>query len=250
MSNGVENKFDSFYLLHIPKTAGRFIREEVIYPLVPTMSRAGIQFVGRTLEPNPHHIGWLDELSQSTYVMSSFRDPVEHAVSYFCERTTNWGGYVKAPASTADEMFTKEKMLRQIKKVPYFYENHQSKFFIYNVAWMNSTKRNYSLDPKDHKDLVYSRVNRLNLFLKTTSEPFYSIPLAKKICLDLNISFPERKFCFNEGFLPKLTNERSKKIYSDLTQGEKDTIMEMSSLDAEIYFNDSLFTPLGEYSDS
>jgi hypothetical protein len=250
MSSGEESKFDSFYQLHIPKTAGRFIREEVIYPLVPTMTDAGINFIGRTLEPNPQHIGWVDEISQSTYVMSSFRDPVEQAVSYFCERTTNWGRHVNAPASMAEEMFTKEKMLRQIKKVPYFYENHQSKFFIYNDAWMNGVKRDYSLDPKNYVDLVYSRVRRLNLFLKITSEPFYSIPLAKKVCLDLNLSLPERKFCFNEGFLPRLTNGASKKIYSELTRGEKDTIMEMSSLDAEIYFNDSLFTPLGEYSDT
>ena len=245
MSSGVENKFDSFYFLHIPKTAGRFIREEVIYPLVPTITGAGISFIGHTLEPNPFHIGWVDEISQKTYLVSSFRNPVEQAVSYFCERTTNWGRHVNAPASMADEMFTKEKMLRQIKKVPYFYENHQSKFFMYNGAWMNSSKRDYSLDPKDHQELIYGRVRRLNLFLKINPEPFYSIPLAKKICLDLNIVFPERKFSSNEGFLPIFTNERSKRIYSELTEGEKDFIMEMSSLDAEIYFNDSLFTQLG-----
>lgn len=245
MSSGVENKFDSLYLLHIPKTAGRFIREEVLYPLVPAVSRSKILFIGHTLDPAPIHCGWVDEISNQTYLLSSFRHPVEQAVSYFCQRTLEWSRYVNVPVLEIEGLFTKEKMLRQIKKVPYFYENHQSKFFVYNLPWMNGTKRDYSLDPKEHMDLIYSRIDRLNLFLKITSDPLYSLPIAKKICVDLGVEFPSCEFPLNQGVLPAFTNKVSKQIYFELTEGEKEMILEMSNIDAEIYFNDSLFTQLG-----
>ena len=239
-------QFNSIYFLHIPKTAGRFIREEVLYPLVPNISRSRILFLGHTLDSNPVHTGWSDEILPNTYVLSSFRHPVEQAVSYFCQRTLDWAKHVNAPDEEVDGLLTKEKMLRQMKKVPYFYENHQSKFFIYNTPWMNGVKRDYSLDPKNYQDLIYSRIDRLNLFLKVTDNPSYSIPIATRICNDLGVAFPDCEFPVNVGVLPIFSNEASKRIYSELTPGENDAILEMSSVDSDIYFNDSLFTQLGK----
>lgn len=190
--------FDSFYHLHIPKTGGRYLRYNVIDILTPYIEEKGIKVINKDVpitEPK-FHASWDQQITDSTYIMTSLRDPISNLASLFFHIIV----IDKDPQAFPNkikynsDLMTKEIFFESIKDLPYFFSGFQSKNFLYNEPFYNGN-HDTSVQPATDIKKLFERINRINLLIKMEDMRVITpSSIAKKLIEDLELPITLEKF--------------------------------------------------------
>ena len=113
-------KYNKFYYIHIQRTGGRYLFENVINQLYKSEQIELLNY-NKNQGDLPHN-GWVDEIDQDTYVMTIFREPLELICSHYVY-------FGLTGDCVTEEEYTKENLFKFIAKNPQVH-NLQSKSFI------------------------------------------------------------------------------------------------------------------------
>lgn len=230
--------FNKFYFLHIPKTAGRYCKENIVVPLWEILINNGVgPFYG------PSHANWNEPfITDSTFILSCFRDPIERTVSHYAhEHTLDQRGERKVPVGSSSEM-TREKFMDWAKLNESYISNFQSKNFLENNPnFDHESKSDFCYYIEDeHIPLLMERVKRVNLFIKSISLDSSDIIKMQDYILNaLGISEkPDRSRLISPTFF---VNEDSQELYKMLTEEDKEYLKSLNEVDYLIFNDNSLF---------
>lgn len=236
-------QYKKFYFLHIPKTGGRYVRK---YFLVQLENK--IDVIG-----NNRHDGWIDDINDDTYVFSIIRDPVKYACSVYAHAISQKAGLIGSSnefgkytdfikKDIVNITLDKKYMLEWLAVSPWIH-NLQSKHILngttVNKNVVDNIFQKYIFHNNVDKELLYKRLNRINLLVRQTSL-YNPESIFQKICNDLNIDLAEEIEKDNLTY----HNIASINLYNSLTEENKTKIREMFSIDNEIYSNHSIFSQL------
>lgn len=239
-------KYNKVYFLHIPKTGGRFLTKYILRPMEETLSKHGIEYL-RMPEDMRQHAGWPFFIDDETYVVSVFREPCEFFVSAVCHAAAGSSGLIDREnwhvINGENLIVEKEELFYKIDTWPYI-KDFQSHNFILSpdpaaVSVIREAQFFHDEGKEYDKCLIYDRIKRTNLFIRTNElkSMDYSL-LVKKISDDLGI---EINIDLSEINKTHFKNDASEKLFNSLDQNEKDMILKNFPLDKEIFDNDSLF---------
>jgi len=212
-----------FYYLHLSKASGRFFRRYVLDDLIVLTRHAdnNMKYLWpETPVDDWTHHGWHDLISENTYLICSLRDPVEVIISYLMHH----GGI-----NNKNDFFSRVRLN----------DNIQSKGFI---RWEDNMV-NPEAKVDFNKDLILSRLNRVNLVLdsKDINIKNYN-KIREKIYSDLSIpviSYPEKEDT------TEFKTPGVQEFYDSLTEEEINIIKEINYMDVELYeAAKSLFFPI------
>ena len=247
-------KYKNFYFLHIPKTGGRFVRTHILGQLENKIDILG----------DDRHDGWIDDISDDTYVFSILRDPVKYVCSVYAHTVSQKAGFIEYSNDRGRHTdFIKKDIVNISLDKKYMFDWLAVSTWIYNLQSkeiLNKTigKKNvidnivqkYIFHSNVDKELLYKRLNRINLLVRQTSL-YNAESVAQKICDDLGIEMAGEIQKDNLTF----HNIASTNLYNSLTEEDKAKIEELFDIDLEIYNNHSIFSQLdnicsfcGEYS--
>ena len=219
---------DSVYFLHIPKTGGRFIRNNIFRYLGEHLSNIGID--AKTKDIQVSHKG-IFSLKDNQYSFSFFRDPVKRMVSHYL--------FFNAIFSEDFSVEDKNIMMDWIESQDNLY-NYQSKYLSYCD---NNLYENFNHIPFLETDIndVMPNISRLNRFHRTSD---INNNLVLSIFNDIQdyLELPEKVLDRPIIVVGTEINVASESMYSLLSESDKQLIAELNSVDMEIYNTDSLFT--------
>jgi hypothetical protein len=233
------NTFNSLYFLHVPKTAGRYFTHNVIVPIAPVIKKHGIHS-HYDRDTYIAHQFWADFIDKNTYVVSLFRDPVQHLVSLYSHFSfLNDGAQHKIPIGAKG--YSKETMFDWMIENNDSVKNVQSKnFLISNLVEAGFIYSPATRDCIVTEEIILDRLKDVSLLIKSEDLSLKNTKnVYNKILSDLNIPIVEinQKLQSRENSW----NPDSTRIYSTLTEKEKEQILEFNSIDANIYNSQSLF---------
>lgn len=216
------------YHLHIPKTGGQYISSTILMPLSKSFNDNNVNNVAYG------HAAWKN-ITDDTYIISSFRNPAQRTVSHFCY-------YLKSHLNTENIEPNKQNLFQWIEQNKSYISNFQSKNLIYEKSQINTPfffiKDTEFLKINSIDQVVLlNKIKRIDLLLKSENlSKEYAKTAQNKICADLKINkeLVDEGTFFNE-------NKESLNLYSDLSLKEIDYLFNINNIDSEIYFNDSLF---------
>ena len=235
------NNYKNFYFLHIPKTGGRYAKEYILSQLEDTL---------KTLPITDRHEGWV-EVNDDTYIFSILREPVQFACSLYAHEVMQKAGLMENVLINSKEyidrnisnVYLDKKYLIAYYMANPWARNLQSKHIVNGRT--DSKKitdviiQKYTFTDKVDKDLLYERLNRINLLVRQTS--LYSPkPVAKKLCDDLDIKMAGE--IENDNLI--FHNIASSNLYNSLTEEDKKWLEDFFAIDVEIYNNHSIFSQL------
>jgi hypothetical protein len=217
--------FDSFYFLHIQKTGGRSYMDNILNPIKKTLLDSKIMLLNRERNGSDHN-QWIDEITDLTYITSTFRDSCKQVVSL----------YVHNKIYKLENNINKEDFLKWFKNNEIFLTNFQSKnmilhpnYKVYEVNCSNMTKED-----------ILNKISKISLFFKPEIlQEKNQLTIQNKILSDLQIT--NAKFKNYKWQENRYKNFQSKEIYESLTKKEKNYIKTVNFIDSEIYETDSLF---------
>lgn len=192
-------------------------------------------------EEDMAHQGWDSRISDSTYIVSILRDPIERAASWYAMVVDN---KVKVKLGSRQETnlhLDKNKFIEFVKNNTRFH-NYYSKMILNDFTNNGSAIFNNSLlQNEDNVNLILSRFKRVNLLFRMEDLAYIDkLDISKKIIEDLecNIFYPdlEKNKKSNPYTLPA-----SKLLYESLTEEDKSNLSQYLNMDYAIYNNDSLF---------
>lgn len=236
-------KYKSFYFLHIPKTAGRFLAKYVINPVEKQLEKNGIKIIDST-KPGSRgvrHLCWNKNIDDNTYVFSIFREPVNWACSWFIHHKYAENGAIKIDDELIVEKdlginFSGKDVISWINQYP-FLQNCQSKNFMFG-----GREELIKFSGQLKKENVISRLERVNLLIKQDylKNMDYN-KIIEKIESDFGVEIDYR--VPDDIDRRYYANSASDVLYSSLSNFEGGSIKDLLSLDVEIYNNDNLFWP-------
>jgi hypothetical protein len=212
-----------FYYLHLSKASGRFFRRYVLDDLIVLTRHAdnNMKYLWpETPVDDWTHHGWHDLISENTYLICSLRDPVEVIISYLMHH----GGI-----NNKNDFFSRVRLN----------DNIQSKGFI---RWEDNMV-NPEAKVDFNKDLILSRLNRVNLVLdsKDINIKNYN-KIREKIAFDLSIPF---ELDIKKEDTLEFKTPGVQEFYDSLTDEEISFIKEINYMDVELYeAAKSLFYPI------
>jgi hypothetical protein len=227
-------KYNKLYFLHIPKTGGRYISYNAIFPILDQLSDNGIEFI--FLKHNSHS-GWHSEIDEKTYVLTVLRDPVEQAISFYSHKIA------LMPTGKLKTKYDKDKLNKEDffkwMKGEVSYPNFQSKNFLCNEFYLKKDhpKNKLNVDLIFDEDLLEKRKNKVNMFLDMKNINGREIEIQEKIFLDLGIN----GHTVSSNNQQELFNPESKKLYDKFTEKEKEFIRDYNSIDDYFYKNTKYF---------
>jgi hypothetical protein len=242
----MNKQYKRFYFLHIPKTGGRALRENVLYQIHKDLNNTNISYLPyeasfrENTKNYEAHNGWIDQIDDATYVITFVRDPIKQSVSMFShiydtqKKNIEKGG-VKTK-ETDFSLLSKQDYLDWVIKDKVMHNLHFK-----NLLSGNINEDLPNLDPEANMGKGYERLKQINLILdpdKLTNEVMEKI--YNRICKDLEITPSELDFVNTESF----RNNTSDYIYNQLSDDEKGILRRILYLDYMIYDNKSLFTIL------
>jgi hypothetical protein len=216
------NNVKSFYYLHVSKASGRFLYTYVLADLIEITRGSDIEYLfPPSSDPNWTHHGWNNLISDDTYIISSLRDPVEAIVSY----RIHHGG-----------LADKEHLMETINKVT----NIQYRSFLH---WDDNR-----VDPHKEvvfdKDLMISRLNRVNMLLESKDINILNYKKIKKAIAD-NVGISGVSYENTYEDTNRFKSAGVKEFCDSLTEAERDRIKEVNYMDVELYeAAKSLFFPI------
>jgi hypothetical protein len=210
------------YHLHVPKTGGQYIKTVLLEPLCKDFN----------IEKNDAwHYFW-EPAEKSNYVISSFREPIKRLVSEFV--------YISFYVYTNKEINVLN-FLKWSEENKGISSNYQSKSFLYDgkETGVFNKKFNYIFENINiDKELLYSRLNKINVLLKTNqlnSENLKTLRLEIIKFFDLqeiqNPSKPERIY----------NATLSRELYKKLSPSEIQYLESLNKIDLDIYYSNGLF---------
>jgi hypothetical protein len=236
---------NSFYFLHIPKTAGRFFTHNVVVPLRETLLSNNIHtFYDR--EKYVAHQHWGNFINKDTYVTSLIRDPIKHAVSSYCHFTMLDSGAQRRVPLALDE-FNKMDMFKWWEYHLQFISNQQSKNFLIEDPGTREDGTPIGYGASEimkncivTKEIIMERLNDVSLLIKSEE---LSLPNVNKVHTKILNDFNITNFEINHKIqkASNYWNPDSTRIYNSLDKKDKERILSYSPIDAEIYNTDSLF---------
>ena len=235
------NKFDSFYFLHIPKTAGRFFNHNVVVPLDSTLTSNGINnFYNR--DTYVAHQFWTEDITDKTYVTSLIREPVKHFVSVYSHYAM-LNDEAQRAVPVGLEQYNKTTMFEWMEKYSEYLSNLQSKNFLMprpedSFVYGENTKSCIV-----EKDILFDRLKNVALLLRSEDLKASNIDkIHQKILNDFNIEYKGIDYKMQRA--SNYWNPDSTRIYNSLNSSDVNRILEFSSMDAEIFNTQSLFFDL------
>jgi hypothetical protein len=232
------SNFNSLYFLHIPKTAGRYFTHNVIVPIAPRIKEYGIRS-HYDRDTYVAHQFWADFIDKNTYVVSLLRDPVQHMVSLYSHFSVlGDGAQHKIPIGA--EEYNKDSMFEWMIRNNDTVKNIQSKNFL-----INSVEGGFIYSPETRdcivtEEIVLNRLKDVSLLIKSEDLSLKNTKnVYNKILIDLGI--PELPINQKLQSRANSWNPDSTRIYSTLTEKEKESILDFNSVDAQIYNSKSLF---------
>ena len=261
--------YDKINLLHIPKTAGWYIREELLDYVIDPLERVGVRFIELT---DHYHACW-STVDDRTYVISSFRDPVKRLVSHFSymiglrdfyynliiqpeykEHNVLSQNVLNNTKQVWYRESTVESLMDWIEENKFYLSNFQSKnlVFDYNVNDHELFWNDYYFELVGKglkKEQIYHRLGKIKIFLKDTQLTNKNMILLRdKIKNDFDLKSVKTK----GGYWDETVSispwnsghnhfEGSSVLYEQLTQKQKDYIYSFNEIDTEIYNDYSLF---------
>lgn len=241
-------KYKSFYFLHVPKSDGRRFIDEVVLPLKysnPTLKMITPimgDYDGSGLDHYPHQ-GWHKDISDSTYIVTIVRDPIERAVSHYVHRMYDLMDIKYSDVDTRNINLTKEGFMSYMEQNPNLHNLYYKMF----MNSYNSHEQIFNIQSNDIDINLFSkRIERINLMIdqKDFKEMYMNL-LRKKIQSDIecdDIDFP-LGFNHKAHMYKKYTNSESGKIYSSLTEDEKKSLKKYFRLSYYMYENATFWRP-------
>jgi hypothetical protein len=236
---------NSFYFLHIPKTAGRFFTHNVVVPLRDVLVKNNIHtFYDR--ETYVAHQHWANFITDETYVTSLIRDPIKHAVSTYAHYTMlDVGAQRTVPLGV--EEYNKDDMFKWWEYHLEFLSNKQCKnFLIDDLGYSEDGHRyGYGNSPMMKncvvtKENIFKRLEDVSLLMKSEDLHLSNVnKIYKKILQDFNIYNVEIEHKIQKA--SNYWNPDSTRIYNSLNEKDKERILSYSPIDAEVYYTSSLF---------
>ena len=234
-------KFDSFYFLHIPKTAGRLYVFNFLEPIYDSMLKSNINNIKDRINTSDHS-QWRSEITDSTYVTTILRDPCKQLVSlYVHSLTVNEFNTIK---DTSGVTINRKTFLLWIKKHEQTIKNYQSKNLMFPTI---KAEESFFIKFKDNsfitKENVLNRISQISLILKPEDLSENNIlEIQNTIMSDLNIKNfqPNNKKYQREVY----RDINSEFVYSSLTHKDKEYILSLSDIDSEIYETKNIFFSL------
>lgn len=236
---------NSFYFLHIPKTAGRFFTHNVVVPLTEIFLKNNIHsFYDR--ETYVAHQHWGNFIDKNTYVTSIIRDPIKHAVSSYCHFTMLDAGAQRTVPLELDE-FNKMDMFKWWEYHLDFISNQQCKNFLIEDPGINEdgTKIGYGNSQVMKncivtKEIILKRLEDVSLLIKSEDLSLQNVnKVHNKILNDFDITNFEINHKIQKA--SNYWNPDSTRIYNSLDKKDKERILSYSPIDSEIYNTESLF---------
>jgi hypothetical protein len=244
------------YFLHVPKTGGHYLNRKILAHSESVLKTK----YHNDLETRSGHGGWVD-ISDDSYVISAIRDPAYRTVSHFAY----------FPALLQKERYEEDSDRKYVRSLfewvdekKDFIANYQSKNFLFGRPVPKEFKifedefflhEKGFLSIKDiDKDLLYERLNRTNILLRSTQLNDANTSLiADQVALDAGISHnpcrcgrTEMPVIAEPMDEPDNANKVSRDIFNRLTEKEIEYLREISSIDYEVYMNDTLFWNNGQ----
>lgn len=225
----VMENFNYFYFLHIPKTGGHYIENNVIAPIQGFLSLKKIELVRG-------HKYWFP-VTKGTYVMTSLRDPVERTVSMFVHRSKN--------NNNDNDVINVEKFLTWVENNKKYLSNFQAKSFLYkeppDIDWYLFDSEifiNLNID----EELLNKKINRVNTFIDLSKINDDNIDKLKlKIVSDLGYQINESNIKKTSSKILNRTNNvdnDSKTLYNKLGKNEIEYIESINKIDMNLYHSD------------
>jgi hypothetical protein len=219
--------------MHIQKTGGRHLAQNVIDPIKNELHKNGIL---RVAELHPH-TGWHSEIDDKTYIITSLRDPVKQCISFYAH-----GISLDIKGKLKNE-YDKNK----VNKKDFFewlyredlYPNPQVKSFLHDEFFLkrNHPKNKLHVKVNFDENLFNLRKNQVSLFLNTDNINGRDLEIQKKIFLDLGINGTTNLTKEKTTFF----NKESKRLYDMLTEEEKQIIRTYNLKDYNLYRNTVFF---------
>jgi len=222
MKNATIYSMKSFYHLHVSRTNGRFFHRYILKDILQASKSEDTKFlIPEVIPENWTHHGWNNLISDDTYIICALRDPVEAIVSYNL-----------AFSAIVD----KEDFFNRIDLVT----NIQSRSFI---EWKNN-----KVDPHEdvelNKDLILSRLNRVNLLIDSKDININTYNKIKRKITD-DLGFSDVKYFDDLEDTDQFMSYGVKEFYESLTEEEINKIKEVNYMDVELYeAAKSLFFPI------
>jgi hypothetical protein len=249
----MDNK--QFYHLHIPKTGGTSLEFFLIQNVYKKLLSNNISIFKDDF--NGAHLGW-KPVTDNSYIVSSFRDPVKRVVSHFFwtlkiieqfnPQITWKNAHLVYPATKIRDYKnpTKKEFMSWVEKNNQYLSNYQSKNFFYreddsvSPKFLNGCTSPLSIEEFNKKESI-KNILRVDILLKTNDINFNSLKkMYNKILNDFDINHSKK-----DGFIKTKDtvniNERSKIFYDTLTQEEIKHLESLNEIDLEIHNTDSLF---------
>lgn len=227
-------KYNSFYYIHIPKAGGRFFKYNISDPIYKVCSENNIKFLKDT-EPNypgPGHNQWTDFIDDSTYIACTFRDPIKHSVSLYAHiQTLDERG---EPKNFKKDELNKKDFVEWYEKNIINLSNYQSRHIVSSsTETVETFSDRLKFIDSSNIDLLINRIKRINMFINIDNIAKDDINnIQKKILDSLNITSHN---VFNH--TPKyktFENIFSKSLYNLLDINDKNYILKNNIIDSQI----------------
>lgn len=212
---------NSFYYLHVPKSAGRAFFKYVLKDIVGSEEFNKKYLFPKSTDISYTHHGWHDLISDDTYLICSLRDPVEAMISY----RIHHGG-----------LDSKQHLFSTLDRIT----NLQSKNFVEWPGNKVDPESNIELD----KELILQRLKRVNMILDSKDINIKNFnKIKERIAYDLG-SIEKYYEEINED-TDEFRTKGVKEFCDSLTKEEKDIIKQVNYMDVELYeAAKSLFYPI------
>ena len=238
-----KNNKTRFYHLHIPKTAGNYLRSELSVALENTFEHNGITYtVG--------HTGW-GHVNDYTYTFTSLRDPAKRTVSHF-SHLVGMSSYIERKVAIEDRSnLTPKNMWEWIEAYPDYISNYQTKNFFFDPSnlvsgWEDENNVFFFRDPEFRsidltKEDIPTRVSQVDLIVKDTQlNSTNMLTVRDHILADFGLTYYKSPHPMEE-FKWFNINEQSQRIYAQLSESEIKRLYELNKIDSDLYFTDSIY---------
>lgn len=236
---------NSFYFLHIPKTAGRFFTHNIVVPLQEPLLKNNIHtFYDR--ETYVAHQHWANFITDRTYVTSLIRDPIKHAVSAYAHyNMLDSGAQRTVPLGSGE--YDKNDMFRWWEHNLEFISNMQCKNFLIEDPGKTEDGRKLGYGESEvmknclvTKDNIFKRLENVSLLIKSENLSLLNVTkIYDKILKDFDIHNVTINHKIQKA--SNYWNPDSTRIYNSLNEKDKEKILSYSPIDAEVYNTSSLF---------
>ena len=211
MDNGIVDKDNNVYFLHIAETGGRALKEYVLNPLF----KKNADIVGK-------HDAWSTFINDKTYIICILREPVRHACGFYLH------------------FINKEKDGIDVKSQFLDYYRNTKQLHNFQSQNLVTSGQNFHYGKGKHfkediveidENLLQERIDRIDLLISQDLLRHDIQQIAFTLADDLDLK-PIEVLNVDKY---KHYNVDSEKLYMLLTEDEKQEIQDLNSIDYKIY---------------